>query len=346
MVDIRYQPKLFTPKFPAQIRSIPQEMQKLVMAAYKIDEKSSCVTPDLARWALSRIDHTRLPVTRLPEDDDKMWMERMAREAKTPFPVTGVCTWGDRGKIGHLVCNLANAPHINIAAVSNYPHGDLSPEKAAENISKIRAYMGSPMNQTEIDNVIDYRAWLKGDEALVREKLIAEREACTANGFVMKTIQKANVHALSKRITPYDSLYRSSYLSLEIGADCVKTCTGMAAAPPFSDDVAKDATIPEIMVPMFAALRDFNKANGTQRFAKVSGGQESEIDAARIAFLATEILGEDSLNTIVVGASHLFRRRLMQYLDESDPAHPVPRAAFGPQARYAAALPPHLRGLP
>jgi hypothetical protein len=121
----------------------------------------------------------------------------------------------------------------------------------------------------------------------------------------------------------------------------------MAAAPPFSDDVAKDATNPLIIVPMFAALRDYNRANGTQRFAKVSGGQENEVDAARIAFLAREILGEDALKTIVVGASHLFRRRLMEYIQETEPSASITRTDFGPQERVdPSTLPTYLRGLP
>ncbi len=308
-----------------QLDSIPAEHRKLLLDVWKIDTNSELVNEDVAKWALSRTEINSLSNT---HDENDGWMRLLANTAKGPkidgehsYATASVCTWGtekkDEENIKKLITLLKETPEIAISAVSNFPYGTLSPDRAARSIVRIGEWLESYKGQKGFDSVLNYKAWLDGDVEKVRETLIAESNAASYAGLTLTVIQKATAHILQKE-SFFDSLYGSTMLSLEEGADCVGTSTGKAANKPYSDDVSTDISTPETMLPMLLALNEFNKSNDANRQAKLSNGFASVIDAARVKYMVEAILGVDALDTVTIGGSYALPCNLRSFIKEQE----------------------------
>ncbi len=280
------------------------------------------VNPDMARWALERTDHTTLRDTR---NEDADWIRRMTWEASHPFTMRGVCTWPDEDKIGPLVTDIRNTPGARIIMVANYPHGAKTPAQARKNIAKAMTLVEGAPNNIDIDTVIPYKMWLAGNRDKVQEILKAEGAECRKHGATWKCIIEVTAMGAGSE-DAFKNIYDASMMALEAGADFVKTSTGVAAQPPYNDDVTKDTGFIARALPMIVAVRDFNAANGTTRSVKFSGGNENEADAA-ILRMACEKLIPEVLDEIAYGTSPNFRTRLLQYYMEAKGA----QCEFGPE---------------
>jgi len=312
---------------------------------YYASHSHPLVSSETAHWALGKTDHTSLRTTRNESDN---WMRRLAEECLNPVPLRAICTWADEDKLTPILDVLKNHPEIKIAVVTNFPHGDASPEDAARQIHRVAELLKGVPNPVEIDTVVNYRAWLNGDVESVRATLQAERQACSQHGFTWKSIQMVSVHAHEGQNTTYgDDFFASVYdlatLCLEEGADCVKTSTGAAAAPPLSYFVKKDIGHMAAALPMLIALRDFNAANSTNRWPKFSGGHRNEADAAAFK-LAVDTITPELSDSTVFGAGYRFRQRLLQYLQEQ--GYELSPKALQPKDLTPERLPAHLTGLP
>ena len=86
----------------------------------------------------------------------------------------------------------------------------------------------------------------------------------------------------------------------------------------------------------------------TARTAKYLGGQRNEVDAARQKHITEQILGADALDSVVIGASHRFRIRLLEHAHEAlgDECGFDPAVIRLRNKANVDTLPPHLRGLP
>lgn len=301
------------------------------------------INAEIAAWGFNHTDYTTLRQTR---NEDAKFLRRMVEEANGILPARAICFWSDLDKIRAVVDLIKEFPQLSFAVVTNFPHGTASPEEAAKQIYTVRKIIGDVPNRVDIDSVINYQAWLDGDEDRVRKVLEAEAKACRESGFLWKSIQKISVHGRLE--DPFKSIYRSSMLAMECGADCIKTSTGLAAAPPHNDFVPVDTAYAANMAPMFIAIRDFNAQNGAQRWPKISGGQRSVADFAATRIIAEMSIGPDLLDSVVIGSGIRIRPALFEYIAHEEGAEALVK--LGPKAfepRYdVRALPRTMRGLP
>ena len=313
------------------------------------------VDVDTAKWALSKTDHTTLRTTR---NEDRAWMTRMAEEAVRPYPMRSVCTWPDIGdgpysdKIGPLIEHLQEHPEVGISIVLNYPHGTQSPDQVRREIDKWGEILKDVKNPKDIDTVVNYGAWMKGDVDRVLETLKAEGEGARANDFVWKAILMVSVHAYASKNKEFGddffgSVYRLGEHALEAGADCLKTSTGVAAKPPFSDFVPKDTGPIPRALPLLMQLRDFNAEHGERKWPKFSGGNENEADAALLRHACERTIGPEMLDEVAFGTSYRFRKQLLEYIARAQGEDPDfdPKLLL-PYGVDVGSLPQHRLGLP
>jgi deoxyribose-phosphate aldolase len=122
----------------------------------------------------------------------------------------------------------------------------------------------------EIDLVIPYRAFLDGDEDAVTEMVRAVRKVC-GNPIRLKTILETGVLGQEALIR------RATVLSLEAGADFIKTSTGK---------VKLNATI-EAATLILLVLKDYGRNVGF----KPAGGIKSIAAAAEYLQIADRVMG-------------------------------------------------------
>jgi deoxyribose-phosphate aldolase len=165
---------------------------------------------------------------------------------------------------------------IPVAAVANFPEGDLDPERARRDA--VRA-VGD--GAAEVDVVLPWRAWLEGD----REGALAVvRGARVETPGVLKVILESGSLG--------DATGEAARAALDAGADFVKTSTGK---------VGQGATL-EAARAMLEAIR----AAGHGGF-KASGGVRTPEEAHAYLDLAEVILGPGwaTRDTFRIGASSL-----------------------------------------
>lgn len=202
---------------------------------------------------------------------------RTAREAGA----AAVCVWPQF--VAQAVRRLRDGK-VRVATVINFPAGGEDVERAVEDTCEA---LGD--GAEEIDLVLPYAAFLRGEEGLARDLIAAVRDTCD-RGRVLKVILETGALGDPEKIA------RASHLSLEAGADFLKTSTGKSAV----------SATPEAALAMLVAIRD----RRTERAVglKVSGGLRKVADAATYLALADRIMGPDWANpdTFRIGASSLY----------------------------------------
>jgi|GEM_PF-4778194 len=350
----------YTPpiKHLAQINSIPVEYRKIVLSAWQIDGQSKSVNLDTAKWALGKTNVISLSRS---HDENKSWMRMLVNTAmgakvnnSYPYQSSSICTWGTEKKDGENVKDLIdyisaalekvdNPKYPVVSVVSNFPYGEMTPQRAANSIKRIGEWLKDYQGEKVVETVANYQAWLDGDVEKVRETLKAERAAATESGLKMKIVVTASAHILAKD-NFYKSLYDMTTLVLEEGADIVKTSTDKALKEPHNNTISQDTATPETMLPVLAAVRDFNKKNKANRGIEISGGQNSIVDMARVKFMVEKVAGAKMFSKVTIGGGYMLARNLMQYIAKNDPESGIKRDDFGPQNRKAD-LPAGLKGL-
>lgn len=230
---------------------------------------------ETARKALSLLD-----LTDLSDSCDAAAIERLCRQAQTPFgPAAAICIWPRFVAQARGILGKDHA--VRIATVVNFPSGDLP---VAEVVAEMRQAVADGAD--EIDLVIPYRALLAGDEQAVTEMVAAVKAACPAP-VLLKTILETG------ELREEAPIRRAAELAIAAGADFIKTSTGK---------VAVNAT-PAAAKIMLTAIRDSGRPVGF----KPAGGVRSVADAAAYLALAAAILGPDwaSQKTFRFGASGL-----------------------------------------
>lgn len=230
---------------------------------------------DQARLALACMD-----LTSLNDTDTEADVARLCHRAQGELgPVAAVCVWPRLAAFAraHL------PPSIGVAAVANFPQGNTDVHAAVQDALQI-----VQAGAQELDLVLPYRALMAGDEDAVVALLQAVRQACP--DLILKVILETGELTTPALIT------RASQLSLDAGADFLKTSTGKTPV---------HAT-PEAARLMLQAISDHSTAHSRVGF-KASGGIRRVADAAVYAALTAEILGASALNPqrFRVGASSL-----------------------------------------
>lgn len=199
---------------------------------------------------------------------------RTAREGG----VAAVCVWPQF--VGQALRGLHGDP-IKVATVVNFPAGGDDIERAVDDtVEALRD------GAQEIDLVLPYRAFVRGETELVRDMVSAVREACD-QGRLLKVILETG-----ELVSP-EPIAAASRLALEAGADFIKTSTGKSAV----------SATPEAAEVMLQAIREHGSGG-----LKVSGGLKTVADAALYLALADKIMGADwaTAKKMRLGASSLY----------------------------------------
>jgi deoxyribose-phosphate aldolase len=149
----------------------------------------------------------------------------------------------------------------------------------------------------EIDMVISREAFLAGDDHRVMEEIVRVKEAC-GDARLKVIIETAELGS-------YDHVRHASMISMEAGADFIKTSTGKAAS----------GATPGVVLVMLEAIRDYAERSGRAVGMKAAGGVSSSKAALHRLVLVKETLGDDWLTPerFRIGASSLLNDLLMQY---------------------------------
>jgi deoxyribose-phosphate aldolase len=149
----------------------------------------------------------------------------------------------------------------------------------------------------EIDMVISREAFLAGEDNRVMEEIVRVKEAC-GDAHLKVIIETAELGS-------YDHVRHASMISMEAGADFVKTSTGKAAS----------GATPGVVLVMLEAIRDYAERSGRAVGMKAAGGVSNSKAALHMLVLVKETLGDDWLtpDRFRIGASSLLNDLLMQY---------------------------------
>jgi deoxyribose-phosphate aldolase len=149
----------------------------------------------------------------------------------------------------------------------------------------------------EIDMVISREAFLAGDDNRVMEEIVRVKEAC-GDAHLKVIIETAELGS-------YDHVRHAAMISMEAGADFVKTSTGKAAS----------GATPGVVLVMLEAIRDYAERSGRAVGMKAAGGVSTSKVALHMLVLVKETLGDEWLtpDRFRIGASSLLNDLLMQY---------------------------------
>ena len=221
-----------------------------------------------------------LDLTSLGDNDTEADIAQLCQRAQSRFgPVAAVCVWPHLARLAR-----ARLPdHIAVAAVANFPHGRADVAAAVQDTLQI-----VQAGAQEIDLVLPYTALRAGDEAAVVRLLSAVRQACP--GLLLKVILETGALQTPQLIE------RACQLSLQAGADFLKTSTGKTAV----------SATPEAAVLMLTAIAAHPVARDRVGF-KASGGIKTVQDATVYASLVRQHLGDRALDQrrFRIGASSL-----------------------------------------
>jgi deoxyribose-phosphate aldolase len=217
------------------------------------------------------VDLTSLTGEETPAD-----IASLCAQAQTPAgPVAAVCVYG---KFVQRATAELEGTGIPVAAVANFPEGDLDRDRAVRETEQ-----AVDDGAREVDVVLPWRAFLAGDRAGAVAVVEAAREACPV---LLKVILE------SGRLQAPEVIGAAARDALAVGADFVKTSTGK---------LQPAATLPAAAV-MLEAVRDHGQGG-----FKASGGIRTADDAAAYLELADALFGPEWAKpaTFRFGASSL-----------------------------------------
>lgn len=217
---------------------------------------------EAARLALQCLD-----LTSLNDGDSAADIEALCRRAQGAHgTVAAVCVWP------RFVAQarVALPADIKVAAVANFPAGDLDLERTLADVAEIAA-----AGADEIDVVLPYRALMQGQHSEVAEFLAEVRHA--SRPLTLKVIIE------SGELKSPELIADATRLALASGADFVKTSTGKTP-------VSATPEAARVMLTEIAA-----SGMGAAGF-KASGGIRSVAEAQRYLALVADKLGGEALN--------------------------------------------------
>ena len=241
----------------------------------------------VAAAALACLDLTELGDTAT----EAATLDLVARSDTGHGPTAAVCIWPRY--VAAARARLGVGAAVRIATVVNFPSGDLPVDEVVAETSQAIAD-----GADEIDLVIPYKAFLKGDEQAVRAMIHAVRAATPAPAR-LKTILETG------ELKDEQLIARASRIALDEGADFIKTSTGK---------VAVNATLDAARI-MLGAIR----STGGKAGFKPAGGIRTVADARAYFALCEEIMGPGwvSPQTFRFGASGLLGDILATLEDRS-----------------------------
>ena len=235
-----------------------------------------------SRQALQLMDLTSLNDTDTPEV-----IIDLCKKAKTPAGNTAaVCVYPRFVPVAKKTLNELGLNDVTVATVTNFPAGGDDIEIAVTETRAAVVY-----GADEVDVVFPYRALMAGNEEVGFELVRRCKEAC--GDVMLKVIIE------SGELKDPALIRKASDISIEAGADFIKTSTGK---------VPVNAT-PEAARIMLEAIRDSGKDVGF----KPAGGVRTAEDAAEHLAIAADVMGADwaDRNHYRFGASSLMTSLLV-----------------------------------
>jgi deoxyribose-phosphate aldolase len=244
------------------------------------------------RMAVSMVD-----LTTLEGQDTPGKVAQLAAKAVCPAPthpeipsVAALCVYPSRVADAKRALNGSGVAVASVA--TGFPSGLTSMELKLEETRQAVA-----AGAEEIDMVIPRDAYLEGDDQRVVSEVEQVKEACGPAH--LKVIVEVD------ELGGYDHIRHATLLSMEGGADFVKTSTGK---------VGKGAT-PSATLVMLETVRDYVQRTGKVVGFKAAGGVRTSKQAIHQLVLVKETLGDEWLtpDRFRIGASSLLNDLLLQY---------------------------------
>src|SRR4051812_11746220 len=231
--------------------------------------------PEIARRILRCVD-----LTDLSENCSEHGTAALCARALTAHgPVAAVCVWP---QMVSLASTGLQGSTVRVATVVNFPAGEDDLDRVCDDIEEA---LGD--GATEIDCVLPYKAFLRGEVAAVREFLDGVRDVVDG-GCTLKVILETGTLAGRKAIEA------ASRLAIDAGADFLKTSTGKSPI----------AATPEAAEVMLEVIRASERPVGL----KPSGGIRTLAEAQNYLHLGDRIMGPGWATpaTFRIGASGLY----------------------------------------
>lgn len=228
-----------------------------------------------ARLALACLD-----LTSLGDKDTEADIAQLCRRAQGPCgPVAAVCVWPRFASTARALLPSG----IAVAAVVNFPDGGTEVARALRETAQV-----VQAGAQEIDLVLPYTALMDGDSAAAVRVVAAVRAASA--GLRLKVILESGVLGSDGLVL------QAARLSLDAGADFIKTSTGKTAI----------SATPSAARVMLQAISEHPDARARAGF-KASGGIRTVKEAGTYIALVHEILGPAALAParFRIGASSL-----------------------------------------
>ncbi|MEY3341620.1 MAG: deoxyribose-phosphate aldolase [Actinomycetota bacterium] len=213
---------------------------------------------EIARRSLACLDLTNLD-DRCTRDD----VVRLCERASTPFGhVAAVCVWP---RFVATAAECLAGLEVGIATVVNFPSGD---EPLGDVIDMTRASLAD--GATEIDLVLPYSSFVRGDTARASECVSTVRGAVPASRHLKVILETGEIGDVAL-------IESAARLAIAAGADFLKTSTGKT----------KTSATPDAVRAMLGVIRSTAAPVGI----KPSGGIRTIDDARVYLDLADEIMG-------------------------------------------------------
>ena len=228
-----------------------------------------------------------MDLTTLNDDDTDQKVIDLCHKAKTPAGNTAaICIYPRFIPIARKTLNDLDCEDIKIATVTNFPHGN---DDIAIAVLETRAAVA--YGADEVDVVFPYRALMAGDETVGFELVKACKEACGDEAILKVIIE-------SGELKDPALIRKASELSIDAGADFIKTSTGK---------VPVNATLEAAEI-MLTVISEKNRKVGF----KPAGGVKDAAKTAEFLAVAAGILGEEWItpDTCRIGASSLLNSLL------------------------------------
>ncbi|NKF49720.1 deoxyribose-phosphate aldolase [Shewanella sp. WXL01] len=228
-----------------------------------------------------------MDLTTLNDNDTDQKVIDLCHKAKTPAGNTAaICIYPRFIPIARKTLNELNCEDVKIATVTNFPHGN---DDIAIAVLETRAAVA--YGADEVDVVFPYRALMAGNETVGFELVKACKEACGEDVLLKVIIESGELNDPAL-------IRKASELSIDAGADFIKTSTGK---------VPVNATIEAAEI-MLTVISEKNTKVGF----KPAGGVRDAAQTAEFLGVAQRILGDDwvSPRTFRFGASSLLNSLL------------------------------------
>jgi deoxyribose-phosphate aldolase len=277
------------PEIPIRKEELASESAGLVRKAPMLQ------TPEMLKMAFSCIDMTTLNPTDTVSHVSSFTQK--VNEFGILFPglpsVAAICVYPNLTSVVRE--NLA-VEEVKVAAVAGgFPSSMTFPELKTE-----EARMAVLNGADEIDIVLPLWAFLEENYEYCRREIESIKKSI--GDTCLKVILESGV------LSEPDKIWKASILSLEAGADFIKTSTGKMPV----------AATPEAAVVMCRAILYFYEVTGSKRGFKAAGGITTPEEAMVYVSVVKEILGESWLEKdfFRIGASRLANQLLSAILGQ------------------------------